>query len=115
MFTTYCESYFHDSLPRTARACQRVREAVEQLAARGDVDWLGIASGVWTSPDSVIKYRAKTGTRIPLALDADGALHRAFGVRDVPTVVLVDATGKVARVVGPDEPDLAAAVAALGH
>jgi hypothetical protein len=63
----------------------------------------------------VIKYRAKTGTRIPLALDADGALHRAFGVRDVPTVVLLDATGKVARVVGPDEPDLAAAVAALGH
>jgi peroxiredoxin len=113
MFSTYCESYFHDSLPKTSEACKRVRETVDQLAVRGDVDWLGIASGVWTSPESVVKYRAKTKIQIPLALDADGALLRAFGIHDVPTVVLIDASGKIARVVGPDDPGLAAAVAAL--
>jgi peroxiredoxin len=113
LFSTYCESYFHDSLPRTAQACQRVREAVDQLAARGDIDWLGVANGVWTSTESVAAYRAKTQTKIPLALDADGALRRAFGVHDEPTVVLIDAGGKVRRIVGPDDADLAGAVASL--
>jgi peroxiredoxin len=113
LFTTWCESYLADSRPQTSQACRRVREAVDQLAARGDVEWLGIAGGLWTSAGDVAEYRAKTGTKIPLALDADGALFRAFGVHQTPTVVLLDPDGRVARVLGPDEPDLTGAVRAL--
>jgi hypothetical protein len=46
-------------------------------------------------------------------LDADGALVRAFGVHQMPTVVLLDRHGRVARVLGPDDRDLAGAVRAL--
>lgn len=113
LFSAWCESYLKDSRPETSQACRRVREAVDQLAARGDVDWLGIAHGLWTSADDVTRYRAKTGTRIPLALDADGALFRAFGVHQMPTVVLLAPDGRVARVVGPDDRDLAGAVRAV--
>lgn len=92
-----------------------MREAVDSLAASGAVDWLGIAHGLWTSRDEVAQYRAETGTRIPLALDADGALFRAFGVHRMPTVVLLDPDGRVARVLGPDDRDLASAVRALAR
>jgi peroxiredoxin len=110
LFMVSCESYLQDSRPQTSQACRRVREAVDELVPRGDVHWLGIASNLWMSADGVAKYQAKTGTRLPLAFDADGSLLRAFGAHDLPMVVLLDRDGRIARVVGPDERDLAAAV-----
>jgi len=115
LFSAWCESYLKDSRPETAQACRRVREAVDQLAASAAIDWLGIAHGLWSSTEDLARYRAKTGTRIPLALDADGALFRAFGAHRMPTVVLLDPDGRVARVLGPDDPDLAGAVRALAR
>lgn len=111
LFSSWCESYLKDSRPETSQACRRVREAVDALS--GDIDWLGIAHNLWTSVEDVAEYRAKTGIRIPLAFDASGALFRAFGVHRMPTVVLLDPDGRVIRVLGPDEPDLAGAVRAL--
>jgi peroxiredoxin len=111
LFSSWCESYLKDSRPETSRACRRVREAVDQLS--GEIEWLGIAHNLWTSVDDVVAYRAKTGIRIPLAFDADGALFHAFDVHQMPTVVLLDRDGRVARVLGPDAPDLAGAVRAV--
>jgi hypothetical protein len=50
---------------------------------------------------------------VPLTLDASGRLFRAFGVRDVPTVVLLDAQGQIASKLGPNDRGLEAAVRAL--
>ncbi|HEU4731176.1 MAG TPA: TlpA disulfide reductase family protein [Kofleriaceae bacterium] len=113
LFSVWCESYLKDSRPETSQACRRVREAVDELAAHGDVHWLGIAGNLWTSAEDVAEYRTKTATRLPLAFDADGSLLRAFGVHLMPTVVLIDRQGRIARVVGPDERDLAGAVRAV--
>ncbi|HET7506427.1 MAG TPA: hypothetical protein VFK02_35650 [Kofleriaceae bacterium] len=65
-----------------------MREAVDELAAHGDVHWLGIVGNLWTSAEDVAEYRAKTGTRLPLA----------FGVHRMPTVVLIDRQGRIARI-----------------
>jgi len=113
LFSTWCEDYLETSLPRTSQACRRVREEVDPLIGDGGVDWLGIAQGLWTSPESVTEYRDKTHTRLPLALDADGSLFRAFGVHQMPTVVLIDGDGRLVRVLGPEDRDLTAAVRAL--
>jgi len=115
LFSVSCEWYLKDTRPLTAQACRRVRETVDEIAARGDaegsrIDWLGIASNLWTSVENVAEYRAKTGIRIPLAFDADGSLLRAFEARQLPVVVLLDRTGRIARVLGPDDRDLADAV-----
>ena len=115
LFSDWCESYLAKSRPETSQACRRVREEVDRLIARGDVDWLGIASNVWSSAQSLGEYRTETKTRLPLALDADGALFRAFGVRDMPTVVLLDPDGRVVRLIGPGDRDLEGAVAALAR
>jgi hypothetical protein len=48
-----------------------------------------------------------------MRLDKDGALFNAFGVRQIPSIVLLDKQGRVARVMGPEERGLAQAVKAL--
>lgn len=111
-FAPWCESYLADSRPATASACRRVREAVEPLAARGDVRWLGVSSNLWASDKDLTDYVTSTGTKIPLALDASGQVFRVFGVREIPAVAVLDAKGSLVRVLGPHDADIAGAIAA---
>jgi hypothetical protein len=90
-----------------------VREEMNELAPHGDARWLGIASGLWASPKDLEGYQKDPGTEVPLTLDASGRLFHAFGVRDVPTVVLLDAQGRVAAKLGPKDRGLKAALRTL--
>jgi peroxiredoxin len=97
----WCESYLADSRPARAAACRRAREQVGALAAGGGrVQWLGIASGLWATREDLEEYRTTHGITVPLALDDTGELFRTFGVREVPAVLVVDATGRIARRLG---------------
>jgi hypothetical protein len=79
----------------------------------GGVDWLAVAAPLWTSTAELDAYaRSHPGTP-PLALDRDGAAFAAFGIRAIPSVVLIDANGRVARVLGPEERGLDAALRAV--
>lgn len=113
-FSPWCESYLRDSRPAVAQACGRVREESTRLAKAKGVEWLGVASPIWASDKEVAEYGASKKPGMPLALDKSGEVFGAFSVRDIPSVVLIDAQGKVSRVLGPDERDLAQAVHALG-
>jgi quercetin dioxygenase-like cupin family protein/peroxiredoxin len=112
-FSPWCESYLEKSRPASSQECKRVREEMNQLAPHGDAHWLGIASGLWASPKDLADYQKDAGTEVPLTLDTSGRLFRAFGVRDVPTVVLLDAQGKVAAKLGPRDRGLEAALRTL--
>jgi hypothetical protein len=81
--------------------------------ANSDVAWLGVVNGLWTSGKDVVDYQSETHAKLPLVLDVDGALFRAFGVHQMPTVALLDPEGRLVRLVGPEDRDLAAAVRAL--
>ena len=86
---------------------------VKRLAGTVDAHWFGIASGLWTTAKDFNDYRSeKVAYRIPLHLDLSGAAFRAYGVQDVPTVIILDAEGRMARRLGPDDGDLSAAVRA---
>jgi thiol-disulfide isomerase/thioredoxin len=110
-FSTWCEWYLERTRPSTSRACTRVREQIQSPASQPDaIDWLGIAGGLWSTEQDLVDYRAQHGMRIPLALDSSGTLFRTFGIRDVPTVVLIDDSGQLLRVIHADETDLAGAL-----
>lgn len=109
-FSPWCETYLRDSRPATAQACQRVREEAETLAAKPGVEWLAVASPVWSSDQEVAEFARSKKSRLPMRLDKDGALFNAFGVRQIPSIVLLDRQGRVARVIGPQEHGLAQAV-----
>ncbi|ALM52584.1 redoxin domain-containing protein [Halomonas huangheensis] len=106
----WCEGYLEESQPETSQACRRVREAVDGLAGQGDIDWIGVSSGLWASQANLEAYRDDNDVDIPLALDASGDFYRAFGVRQIPTVVLIDSSGHVAKRLEPEDTALAEAV-----
>lgn len=112
-FAPWCESYLETSRPQTSKACLRVRETVEKMLGQGDVEWLGISSGLWASQDDLLDYQKTTTTQLPLALDAEDALFRAFAIRDIPSVVLIDSKGRVSKIIGPQDTEIQGAVKAL--
>jgi thiol-disulfide isomerase/thioredoxin len=106
----WCESYLKDTEPDTVEACRHTREQVDTLSQTGAIDWLGVVAHLWTTPKSLGAYEARQKPRVPMAVDSDGQAFRSFGIRRLPAVALIGADGRLRRIVGPDETDLAAAV-----
>jgi thiol-disulfide isomerase/thioredoxin len=97
----WCESYLASSRPQLAANCRAAREQSQTHAADPGLRWLGIASGLWASPEDLSSYREQYRVTIPLTLDASGRLFREFRVTTVPTLVLIDTNGRIVqRLVG---------------
>lgn len=112
----WCEStYLASQRPAISTNCRQVREQVAALASRGDaVRWLGVASGLWSTPGELRTYEAKYAPRIPLMMDESGVWFHAFGVMRTPTIVIANATGTVVKRVQGFDPALADEVARAG-
>lgn len=109
-FSPGCESYLVLSQPATAANCKRFREQVTAMLDRKDINWLGVAAGLWTLPEDVTRWEAKVQFPLPSVLDTDGRLFHRFGVHEIPAVALIAPDGKLIRMIGPEEPDLAAVI-----
>lgn len=109
----WCESYLAQSRPAVAQACRRVRLETERLAKNGGIEWLAISSGLWASDQDLLDYKAAEKIDIPLALDADGKVFRAFNIRQIPSVVLIDRNNRIVQTLGPNDLGLKKAVQAL--
>jgi hypothetical protein len=91
-----------------------MREQVASLSSRGaKLRWVGIASGLWASREDLAKYRQAHRIGMPLTLDDSGALFRRFRVTHVPTVLLIDAQGRLVGRIEETGPRLDQAVRAL--
>lgn len=97
-FSPWCKSYLRDTRPETSAACERVRLKTEKLAKDRSVEWVGVSAPLWTSRAELAAYAKEKRTTIPLALDQDGEVFRAFGVRQIPTIVMIDAPGRISKV-----------------
>jgi peroxiredoxin len=103
----WCEPYFTTSRPELSASCRQVREQVASLSGRSErVRWLGVASGVWSTPGELREYGKNNAVRIPLTMDESGEWFRAFDVMHPPTIVIADASGKIVRRVEGFEPQL---------
>lgn len=100
-FSPWCESYLRDTRPVVAAACERTRIESEKLAKDRSTEWLAISSPLWTSRAELADYAKQHHTSIPLALDEDGEIFRAFGVQNIPTIVMLDAQGRVSKIIAP--------------
>lgn len=96
-FSPWCESYLRDTRPTVAAACKRVRIESEKLAKDRSTEWLAVSSPLWTSRDELAAYAKEHHTAIPLALDENGDVFRAFGVQNIPTIVKLDAQGRITQ------------------
>lgn len=99
----WCEWYVAERRPETAQACERVRRRVGALATRREVLWVTVASDLWTTADDLREYGVGNQLGTPLVLDEGGALFAAFGVRQVPSVALIGADGRLLQLLGPED------------
>jgi thiol-disulfide isomerase/thioredoxin len=116
LFTSvWCESYLKDTEPQSVPKCRHAREEVDRLSKSGRVEWLGIASHLWTDRKSLASYEEHAKPRIAMAVDTDGTAFRTFGIRRFPAIALIDRQGRLTSVIGPDEADIGASVATLAR
>jgi peroxiredoxin len=105
----WCESYLETSRAAVSARCRDVRTQVEELARQHpDTRWLGVASGLWASPQDLSKYVTKYKVTIPLTLDESGALFNSFHVRKVPTVIAINGHGVIEQRIEGSDAGLAA-------
>ena len=113
LFSSWCEWYLKTSRPGASQACTRTRLAIAEMARKDNgIDWLGIAGGPWATASDLHDYQTKNEVKIPLALNASNSIFRLFGVRDVPSIALIDSSGRLIKLIGPIDGDLAGVVAA---
>jgi len=93
----WCESYLATSRPQRAQACEQARVSIEEFVkTHPQTRIIGLASGLWADQSDVLEYQHDHhALSIPLAVDDSGELFRRFGVRDVPTFIVLDADGRV--------------------
>jgi peroxiredoxin len=93
----WCESYLATTRPAVSANCRHMREQVNGLDGAHAARWLGIASGLWATPEDLREYGSKYRVSMPLTLDESGALFRAFEVTEVPVALIVDGSGRIVR------------------
>jgi peroxiredoxin len=95
--TEWCESYLQESRPQVAQDCRKTREALSRASREvGDgVQWLTVASRVWTNETGLDAYRNTHRIDTPLVLDSSGEIFQRFGIIEVPTVIVVDTDGRI--------------------
>ncbi|MFU6992100.1 redoxin family protein [Pseudomonas paraeruginosa] len=114
LFTaTWCEDYLKEMEPGTSASCARLRQNFDRLSANSAVRWSGVVTHLWTSPQALADYRQQTRQQQPFVIDSEGKAFRLFGIHRFPAVALVDAQGRLQRVVGPDDNDLEQAIEEL--
>lgn len=97
--------------------CRRWMPIVEkvgkELAPKGVLVY---AVNVRETKDQVRQYLSKTGVKVPILFDSDGAIGTAYGAVSIPLTVIVGRDGKIAKtMVGVhSESDLRAALEAAG-
>ena len=69
----------------------------EEFGARG-LTVVGISTDGPNGYAKVRPFAARLGIRYPVALDADGSMASRYQVRAMPTTILIDAGGRVAKV-----------------
>ncbi|WP_426661413.1 TlpA family protein disulfide reductase [Rhodanobacter aciditrophus] len=115
----WCETYLAErrvgSRPALAASCRAAREQMAALSHDVRVRWLGVASNLWTGRDDLRAWQRKYQVAVPLALDGSGRLFRLFRVMHVPTVLVLDAQGRIVRRVEGVDPRLGAELETLGR
>jgi peroxiredoxin len=89
----WCESYLATSRPEVSASCRAARMQVSALSRNVGVRWLGVASGLWATPEDLQEYQRKYQIKIPLTLDESGNLFREFTVNNTPTMIVANARG----------------------
>ncbi|ELE2163934.1 redoxin domain-containing protein [Vibrio fluvialis] len=94
-FGPWCEWYLEETAPESSKACTQVRELLEDKSKSKNMKWVSISTNVWSSVAELHEYKKSYGTSLPIVFDGDGKLFEVFGVNQIPTIILMDKSGRI--------------------
>jgi peroxiredoxin len=106
-------------VPLAAKELPALQKLADRYAARGvPVYWVSVNSATpgakgYSSNADLSAFAEKNGFRGQVLRDTDRAAYRAFGVDALPTVVILNKDGRVARKLVGFDPDQAEAYTAV--
>jgi len=91
LFTaTWCDWYFKDSRPTSSQQCIQAQNSVNEFAQQYEnIAWQGIISRLWTGQAELTNYTKKYKVKHPIAIDANNGMFQQYGVKELPTLVVV--------------------------
>lgn len=109
-FGPWCEWYLEETEPKTSKACKQVRELLESKSKKSNIQWINISTNLWSSVADLQDYRKSYKTTLPIVFDKTGNLFTQFDVNQLPTIILIDANGKISLKSSIQDDDFAAAL-----
>ncbi len=93
--------------------CRFLAPRLSAMQARHGAEGLQVVGVTTDGADKVAEFVQREGLKYPMATDADGATSRAYSVRVLPTLVVIDKRGVVRDVAIGYEPRREAQIEAL--
>ncbi len=96
--STWCDWYLKDSRTSISENCVRAQNEVNNLYAKyPQVHWVGVVSRLWTGETELAEYKKKYNIQHPLAIDSTNTVFFNYGVKDFPTLILINKGKEVFR------------------
>jgi len=96
---TWCDWYLKESRPLMSSNCVKAQNIVNMLSEKfSQLNWVGVASRLWTGEKELEKYRGKFHIKHSLIIDDTNEEFLNYQVKDFPTLVLVKNGEEVFRI-----------------
>lgn len=107
--STWCDWYLKDSRPSISENCINAQNEVNNLYAKyPQVNWIGVVSRLWTGEAELAEYKKKYNIQHPLTIDTTNTVFFNYGVKDFPTLILINKGKEVFRTKRIDQNELSA-------
>ena len=114
--STWCDWYLKDSRPSISENCVRAQNEVNNLYAKyPQINWIGVASRLWTGEAELAEYKKKFNIQHPLTIDTTNNVFFNYGVKNFPTLILMNKGKEVLRTQRIDSKELSAKLRQFDH
>lgn len=95
---TWCDWYLKDSHPDVSQNCVTAQRQVNKLYEQyPQINWVGVASRLWTGAPELAEYKKKFNVQHPLTIDSTNNVTFDYGVKNYPTLILLKRGKEVFR------------------
>ncbi|MDT8319170.1 MAG: redoxin family protein [Xanthomonadales bacterium] len=106
---TWCDWYLEDTRPAMARNCSDGQRTVNRLYRQWpELHWRGVASRLWTGETELDSYRDRYDVEHRLEIDATNDVMLRHGIRQFPSLIVIDAGREILRIEDFGDPEAVA-------